>query len=412
MAQKKVSELTARTDLSENDLFYLAFADSSSITDYSSAKILAKKIAEALLQTFTYSALQTNAQNIIGAINEVSTASGGASDLDDLSDVDISSASNGQVLKYNGTSGKWENAAESGGGASDLDDLSDVDISSASNGQVLKYNGTSGKWENAAESGGGAYTAGDNINISAQNVISARRQPQNMLFGGEYLKSGICNRALGLHLGTLWNSDLTDGTYGLTIIGTSEYEYDENLEYKGVSGVEFEQSSYNLYFKIYIDGSFYGVKLYIADPSLGLSNETFTLGGVDFSVEAVSGFTLNYMRIKNIMYDDSNGSHVCELVGLSLENAVYNDVPSNSKDATLMYYLRKKLDEFYTKTGTLTAGSTTITLTDSKLLTSSTFEIFTDTWGVNPTNVVVATGSITLTFEAQQNDVAVKVRWI
>ena len=152
--------------------------------------------------------------------------------------------------------------------------------------------------------------------------------------------------------------------------------------------------------------------MYIADPSLGLSNETFTLGGVDFSVEAVSGFTLNYMRIKNIMYDDSNGSHVCELVGLSLENAVYNDVPSNSKDATLMYYLRKKLDEFYTKTGTLTAGSTTITLTDSKLLTSSTFEIFTDTWGVNPTNVVVATGSITLTFEAQQNDVAVKVRWI
>ena len=195
--------------------------------------------------------------------------------------------------------------------------------------------------------------------------------------------------------------------YGIDFI-----EYDENLEYKGVSGVEFEQSSYNLYFKIYIDGSFYGVKLYIADPSLGLSNETFTLGGVDFSVEAVSGFTLNYMRIKNIMYDDSNGSHVCELVGLSLENAVYNDVPSNSKDATLMYYLRKKLDEFYTKTGTLTAGSTTITLTDSKLLTSSTFEIFTDTWGVNPTNVVVATGSITLTFEAQQNDVAVKVRWI
>ena len=45
-----------------------------------------------------------------------------------------------------------------GGGASALTDLSDVNISSASDGQVLKYDSTSSKWVNANESGGGGHT--------------------------------------------------------------------------------------------------------------------------------------------------------------------------------------------------------------------------------------------------------------
>lgn len=61
-------------------------------------------------------------------------------------------------------------------------------------------------------------------------------------------------------------------------------------------------------------------------------------------------------------------------------------------------------------TATLTAGNTSVTISDSAILTTSTIDIYTDTFGVNPTDVVVATGSITLTFEAQQSDVSVKVR--
>ena len=45
--------------------------------------------------------------------------------------------------------------AGGGGGATALSGLSDVDLSSPSDGQVLKYNNTSQKWENADESGGG-----------------------------------------------------------------------------------------------------------------------------------------------------------------------------------------------------------------------------------------------------------------
>lgn len=42
-----------------------------------------------------------------------------------------------------------------GGGASSIAELTDVDLNDLSDGQILKYNNTSQKWENANESGGG-----------------------------------------------------------------------------------------------------------------------------------------------------------------------------------------------------------------------------------------------------------------
>lgn len=61
-------------------------------------------------------------------------------------------------------------------------------------------------------------------------------------------------------------------------------------------------------------------------------------------------------------------------------------------------------------TGSLSAGSTSITLSDASILTTSTFDIFTDVYGVAPESVTVATGSITMTFEAQESALGVKVR--
>lgn len=73
---------------------------------------------------------------------------GGASALDDLTDVDLTTPSNGQVLKYDSANSKWINANESGGGASSLNDLNDVTITSATQGQVLKKGASD--WENAS----------------------------------------------------------------------------------------------------------------------------------------------------------------------------------------------------------------------------------------------------------------------
>lgn len=61
-----------------------------------------------------------------------------------------SAGDNEKFLRGDGT---WQ-PASGGGGSSTLVGLTDVDISSPTNGQVLKYNSTTQKWENADESGG------------------------------------------------------------------------------------------------------------------------------------------------------------------------------------------------------------------------------------------------------------------
>ncbi|HEY6020546.1 MAG TPA: tail fiber protein [Candidatus Paceibacterota bacterium] len=70
---------------------------------------------------------------------------GGATNLDGLTDVVISSPLNNQVLKFNGA--QWVNATVSTGGATNLDGLTDVVITSPASTQVVQYNGVS--WVNA-----------------------------------------------------------------------------------------------------------------------------------------------------------------------------------------------------------------------------------------------------------------------
>lgn len=78
----------------------------------------------------------------------------GLADLTD--DVNISSPTDGQILKYDGTSSKWVNGTGGGGGASDLDDLNDVDITTPQNGDTLVYDSANSKWINGAGGGGGS----------------------------------------------------------------------------------------------------------------------------------------------------------------------------------------------------------------------------------------------------------------
>ena len=61
-------------------------------------------------------------------------------------------------------------------------------------------------------------------------------------------------------------------------------------------------------------------------------------------------------------------------------------------------------------TGTLTAGSTTLTIQDAAISASSYIEGASSVYGVNPTNVVASNGQVTLTFEAQQTNIDIIVR--
>lgn len=70
------------------------------------------------------------------------------SDLEDLDNVVITAAQNGQVLTYDGVNDKWTNA-NSSGGSSSISTLTDVNLTSLANNQILKYDSTSSKWVNS-----------------------------------------------------------------------------------------------------------------------------------------------------------------------------------------------------------------------------------------------------------------------
>lgn len=74
----------------------------------------------------------------------------GTNTLDGLKDVDISNPSTGDVLKYDSSTGKFEN------GQMALSALSDIDLTNLQDGQIIKWDATAGKFVNANESGGGS----------------------------------------------------------------------------------------------------------------------------------------------------------------------------------------------------------------------------------------------------------------
>ncbi len=76
----------------------------------------------------------------------------GTNTLDGLKDVDISNPSTGDVVKYNSSTGKFEN------GQMLLSALSDIYLTNLQDGQIIKWDAISGKFVNADESGGSAET--------------------------------------------------------------------------------------------------------------------------------------------------------------------------------------------------------------------------------------------------------------
>lgn len=60
-------------------------------------------------------------------------------------------------------------------------------------------------------------------------------------------------------------------------------------------------------------------------------------------------------------------------------------------------------------TGTLTAGSTSITLRSDKITSASLISIYTDTYSAQPTSVTGGEGYVTITFDAQSSNVTVGV---
>jgi len=113
-------------------------------------KMTIATLAAHILEAFSSSALRTTNKTVVGAINELQQGGGGggSSTLAGLTDVNLTSPTNNQILKYDGATAKWVNGTGGGGGASALTDLSDVSLTTPTDNQVLMFDSTSQKWKN------------------------------------------------------------------------------------------------------------------------------------------------------------------------------------------------------------------------------------------------------------------------
>lgn len=60
--------------------------------------------------------------------------------------------------------------------------------------------------------------------------------------------------------------------------------------------------------------------------------------------------------------------------------------------------------------GTLAVGETSVVISNAAIHTTSYFDTYTDVYGVNPTDITAVEGSLTLTFEAQESVVNIRVK--
>lgn len=99
-----------------------------------------------------------------------------ASAISNLMDVDLTNLANGQILKYNSTTQKWESEAESGG-ASAVSDLTDVELTNLADKEILEWDAVAEKWKNVANSGGGSGNV-DDVYVNGTSVLDANHIAQ------------------------------------------------------------------------------------------------------------------------------------------------------------------------------------------------------------------------------------------
>jgi hypothetical protein len=102
------------------------------------------------------------------------------------------------------------------------------------------------------------------------------------------------------------------------------------------------------------------------------------------------------------------------------ENNIYDEYMYINSNWELIGNTEINLNNYYSKeevdsllgiilTDELAIGETELIITNENITTDSMIDIYTDTFNIRPTNVVISNGNITLTFDAQEVTVNVKV---
>ena len=158
--------------------------------------------------------------------------------LDDLTGVSTSGVSNGQVLKYNGTS--WAPAADNnsggGGGTNYADANVDVHLntSSASSGEVLSWNGSDYDW--VAQSGGStqslSWNAGTStISISGGNSVDLSAVEQTLSLSANILTISGSNSTADISKTRFYYANQSDFPNATTYHGAIAHSHADGAMY-------------------------------------------------------------------------------------------------------------------------------------------------------------------------------------
>ena len=254
-------------------------------------------------------------------------------------DVNISSPTDGQVLKYDNATSKWVNGTGGGGGSSTLAGLQDVTITSPTSGQVLYFDGD--EWINHEGGGAVPYTQEVLWDYVSDNSGTIPFDMYN-----KTLHQSIDNYDELIVEFISSSSDVGSATWDVT--------------YQWIVDVSDLKSAY--------------VNNNLAYNSYGTRASRFYISGTTFQKVGGDTSTHGLVRVVGVKFGTGGGSSWTDL------------------------------------TDTLLAGQITLTIQDVAITVNSTIDVYTDTFGISPTNQVVTAGQIVLTFEAQANDLGVKVR--
>lgn len=390
-------------------------------------------------------------------------------DLEDLDNVNIQNPTHRQGLVYDNPSGKWINGSvggsadittydntESGLSADNVQDAIDeleeniegiTEPQKTVSGSVVTFSDAlpnspllACKASIEATQSGSGTPSPDNprpINGFSEVVITANEEDHTISLG-QTVGRGVLNVTTGeLTITSLIIDNISDyydsfatGTYSsfyrirLPKLSTSVTLSEKR---NAISNLKFEETAYfgsnrtndeysaNHFFAINISGEF----LAIYDPDNTLSRTDFEAkySSIEFEYPLATPevYQLTPEEILTITGENNISANSGD-IEVTYRTPFYVSANSTSYDNSTSGLeatnVQQAIDELAYKDiiSTLETGETTLTINDSAITTDSTIDIYTDKFGVSPTNQVVTNGQIVLTFTAQNADLGVKVR--
>lgn len=260
----------------------------------------------------------------------------------------------------------------------------------------------------AVPSGGGS--GGGHVIENSSGTDMA--QEDNLQFIGAYLEDDSTNDRTKVNVvrhttSALYDAMSSSQKEGIVVVD-DEYDFDSLYMISGVfidtDNVIVEETAYSgqLSYTATEDCIVFVNVMGTASGSGYVYINNKTVGRTYFTINGVSSGTIhiygNYYLLKK---GQTLTTATQTFSGIDLQYAVYG---LQTSDDDLRHILWTEL------TGTLTAGQTTLVISDPCITADAIIDYYTDAFGVEPTNIVVNPGAITMTFAAQQTDLGVKVR--